>query len=249
MAKKPFILITGGASGIGYEIAKTLARGCRSLIIIDKNSDKLKKIKPKFYKYKTKCIFRDVDLYDTKEINALFDDFKNENIHIQHLINNAGYQENADILKLTLEQWDSVFKVNLDAAFILSQKVAKNMITDKIGGTIINITSIHSHIIRGIAHYSCSKASLDMLTKELAIRLAPHNIRVNSVAPGAIDTPMIRRDLKNKNLIKKASQKIPLGKLGEAKDIANAVDFLISEKAKYITGSTITVDGGLSLII
>jgi len=190
-----------------------------------------------------------VDLSSKQKIEEFLVWFKKRNMAINHLVNNAGYQEDSDVLNLDLSQWQELFKVNLEACLLLSQHVAKEMIKNKIEGSIVNITSIHSQIIRGMAHYSSSKAALEMLTKELAYKLAKYNIRVNAVAPGSVDTPLLRKNLNTDWLLKQAASHVPLKRLGTPEDVANIVEFLISDKSKYITGATIIVDGGLSLII
>jgi 3-oxoacyl-[acyl-carrier protein] reductase len=240
-----FILITGGAKGIGLGITKKLSNNKCKIIVIDKDRKALSKLKGKL-----NILTKHVDLSSTQDINKFLIYLKKRrDIKISHLINNAGYQENVDILDLDISQWEKMLKVNLNACLLLSQHIAKEMIINEVNGGIINITSIHSQIIRDMAHYSSSKAALEMLTKEFAYKLARYNIRVNAIAPGSIETPMLCKDLNTATLLKKAASAVPLKRLGIPEDIANAVEFLISDKSKYITGTTITVDGGLSLII
>lgn len=248
-AERNFILITGGANGIGLSITKKFYNNGDNLIVIDKDIIGLSKLKQQVSRGKNSIIVEKVDLSSDKEISKFLLKLKKENIVIQHLINNAGYQENVGIFNLKLNQWRKLFRVNLEACLLLSQFVAKQMVKNRITGSIINITSIHCKIIRDMAHYSSAKAALEMLTKELAYKLAEYNIRVNAVAPGAINTSLIRQDLKNKKLLQSAVKQIPLGALGKPDDVANVVEFLISDKANYITGTTIIVDGGLSLVI
>lgn len=242
-------LITGAAKGIGYAVAKKLAKNNFGIIILDKDKVSLNKAKNNLLKYTEFVISECIDLSYSSGIYKFLKKIEKKNILVNYLINNVGYQEDLDILDLSLEQWQKIFKVNLESAFIFSQDIAKKMIANKKKGCIVNITSLHTKKIRKIAHYSVSKAALNMLTKELAIRLASHKIRVNAIAPGAIDTPMNFKYLRTKTLRKKADKSIPLKRLGTPDDIANAVEFLISDKAEYITGTTVTVDGGLSLII
>lgn len=241
--KQKFTLVTGGVRGIGFGIVTKLANIGHKLIVIDKDKKALDKIES------DNIFIKQVDLSSSQEIKKFIKDIKEQDIVIANLINNAGYQEDVDVLNIGLEQWQKLFKVNLEACLLLSQYTAKEMINNKIEGSIINITSIHSQIIRGMAHYSCSKSALEMLTKELAYKLAEHNIRVNAIAPGSIDTSLLRKDLNSNELLSQAAQHVPLKKLGTIEDIANAVEFLISDKSKYTTGITLIVDGGLSLII
>lgn len=247
---KTFILITGGASGIGLAIAKLFSKQYKNIIILDKDSNKLKKVKEKMSKQGANVLIFNVDLSNSGDINNFIDTLERGDIKINFLINNAGYQENIDVLELSEKDIHKIFCVNLYSAFLLSKYLAKKMIKNKLKNSgIINITSIHSDIVRGIAHYSASKAALQMLTKELAIRLAEQGIRVNSIAPGAINTPLLDNDLHNSKLKSKASLRIPMKRLGRPEEVAYLAEFLASNKANYITGSTFIIDGGLSLVI
>jgi glucose 1-dehydrogenase len=129
------------------------------------------------------------------------------------------------------------------------QIVSKYFIEKKISGSIVNITSLHSEIIREVPDYSASKAGLKMLTKEFAYYLSKYGIRVNAIAPGSIKTGMILKHHDLKDVEKNAKKQIPAGRIGLPNEITEVVDFLLSEKANYITGETIKVDGGLSLVI
>ncbi|MDD4289820.1 MAG: SDR family NAD(P)-dependent oxidoreductase [Patescibacteria group bacterium] len=247
--KTKLALITGGANGIGFEIVKILLKNKFCVFIIDKDDTKLRKIKRDFNKNSFNIITKNIDLSDKKQLNSFIKYLDRNNYAFDLLINNAAYQEDVDILDMTINQWEKLLNVNLNSAFLLSQYVAKKMIKYKISGNIINITSIHSFIPRGIVHYSCSKAALDMLTKELVLKLSKNNIRVNSIAPGSIYTNMNSKYINTKHDLDNINKKIPLQRMGNPKDISHVVDFLISNKAKYITGITIIVDGGLSLVI
>lgn len=235
-----YCLITGGASGIGLATAQLLLKKGEKVIVVDKNKPKVNN---------NNLISFSLDISNRNDLSDFLIKLKKDKLFVNRLVNNAGFQENVDILDITLKQWHDLFKINLEAAFIISQQIAKQMIENKIKGAVVNVTSIHGQIIREIAHYSASKAALDMLTKEYAYKLAKYNIRVNAVAPGAIDTPLIRKDLGNEKLIKEASNQIPMQRLGKSEEIANVIEFLLSDKASYVTGSTVIVDGGLSLVI
>ncbi len=249
ITKRSAAMVTGAASGIGFSIVKKLLKQGYFIFAIDYDEEKIQTCKKKFSAYKDRIVYHSLDLSMGKEIEVFLKTFSKERKCISVLINNVGYQEEVPFLRLNIQQWQRLFRVNLEAAFLLSQAVAKQMIKKNIIGTIINITSIHDSIIRDIPHYSSSKAALEQLTREMAYSLAKHKIRVNAIAPGAIDTPMIRQELRTREQVEKARKLVPLGELGDPDDIAQAVGFLISNKAKYITGTTVTIDGGLSLII
>ncbi len=159
------------------------------------------------------------------------------------LVNNAGITRDASITKMTSEQWDEVVSVNLTAVFRLSQLGARLMQMSG-GGVILNAASVVAHYGNyGQANYVASKAGVIGLTKTLAKELGRHQIRVNAVAPGFIETPMTAEV--PEKVIDGMRQKIPLGALGVANDIADAYVFLASDEARYITGTTLNVDGGL----
>ncbi len=146
-----------------------------------------------------------IDLTSCWEIEKFIKSAKENNRSFTHLVNNAGFQESFDILDSTINKWRSLFSLHLDAAFMLCQYVCNDMISRWVKWTITNITSIHDTIIRDIAHYSSSKAALAMFSNELAVEVAKHGIRVNLVAPGAIKTALIEKDLTTSELVEKAA--------------------------------------------
>ena len=238
--EKEKIIIIGGSSGIGKKAAELINKNYpeNEIIIVDKKEDDLD-FKHEFYK---------LDLKNESKVLNFIDYIKSSSI--KAVINSAGYQENIDILELQPQKFNEMFQVTLNSVFLIEQAIAKSMIENKIkNASFVNVTSIHSNIIREIAHYSSAKAALNMLSKEFAYKLAPYNIRVNCVAPGSTDTPLLRKDLYNDKLLKEATAQIPLNRHGKPEEIAEVILFLISDKASYITGTEIVVDGGLSLVI
>ncbi|MCL2860541.1 MAG: SDR family oxidoreductase [Oscillospiraceae bacterium] len=239
--KEECAVIIGAASGIGKEITIQVSKEYPTLklILVDKEKIKISNLNDV-------CYILDLNMKsEVKEFISFLEQFD-----IKFLINSAGYQENVDILNITTEEWEKMYNVTVSSIFQIEQLVAKNMINNEVDNkSIVNITSIHSNIIRGIAHYSSAKASLDMITKEFAYYLSKYNIRVNSVLPGSIDTPLLRKDLNSDTLLSESAEKIPLNRHGKPIDVANLVMFLISEKAGYITGNNIVIAGGLSLVI
>jgi hypothetical protein len=153
---------------------------------------------------------------------------------IDALVNNAGVTVAKPALELTAEDFDSIFSIDVRAAFLLSQHAARRMAA---GGSIVNVTSVHEHVPRaGFALYAAAKAALGMLTRGLALELAP-TIRVNAVAPGAIATE------RNEEADALAAE-IPLGRPGDPAEVASVVAFLLSDDARYMTGASVVVDGG-----
>jgi NAD(P)-dependent dehydrogenase (short-subunit alcohol dehydrogenase family) len=154
---------------------------------------------------------------------------------IDALVNNAGVTVAKPALDLSTDDFDSIFAIDVRAAFLLSQHAARRM--GEGGGSIVNVTSIHEHVPRaGFALYASAKAALGMLTRSLALELAP-SIRVNAVAPGAIAT---ERNEEAESLV----AEIPLGRPGEPAEVASVVAFLLSDEARYMTGASVLVDGG-----
>jgi NAD(P)-dependent dehydrogenase (short-subunit alcohol dehydrogenase family) len=238
------VIVVGGNSGIGKEVVNLLANRYKksNIIIVDKEINEKRNSKQiEYYK---------MNLKNKDEVRKFLKYIKLKKINVKSLINSAGYQENINVLDINQTKWNEMFDVTLNSIVLIEQEIAKNMLNNKLTNkSIINITSIHSRIIREIAHYSSSKAALEMFSKELAYELSKYGIRVNCIAPGSIDTPLLRKDLNTEEKIIEASGQIPMKRHGTPVEVAELVAFLFSEKSQYITGTTITIDGGLSLVI
>jgi glucose 1-dehydrogenase len=166
---------------------------------------------------------------------------------LEILVNNAGIETEAPMLELPLELWERVIRTNLTGAFLCLREAGKVMASRR-RGVIVNISSIHEqHAWPGFAHYCASKAGLKLLMQTAARELAPHGIRVVNVAPGAIETPINKPVLHDPKLLQAMLEEIPLGRLGQPEEIAAAVEWLVSDEASYVTGTTFIVDGGASL--
>ena len=169
---------------------------------------------------------------------------------IDVLVNNAGVEKDVPIEETTLDIWYKILAVDLTGPFICSREAIKYMEKQKdpIGGCIINISSVHQMIPKPhYIPYATSKAGVEMMTRTLALELAKSNIRANAVAPGAIETPMNILLDENEEARQKTLTQIPMGRIGNAEEVANAVEFMASAKASYITGTTLFVDGGMTL--
>jgi len=237
------VLVTGSSKGIGLEIARTLAEDGAMVIVHGPADDEelqqafaqVRAIQPEAFKIP--C-----DLIDSAAIQGMFDSIEKRWQGLDVLINNAVYQKESPFLQITEQEWDHMLTINLKAPFLCSQLAARMMIK-RGGGRIINIGSVHEfQARRNYAPYSTSKGGLLMLTKCMALELAPHRILVNQITPGAIAT-----DLTDPQRQEKLNSAIPLGRVGQKRDIAAMVRYLVSEKANYITGSSFLVDGGLTL--
>lgn len=233
---KENVFISGASRGIGKDIALLFANNgykvigtSRSDFSIDDNLDNFIPLK--------------LDITSRNDIKDCFDYLKSENLLPNILINNAGITADQIFMRMKDEDWDNVIETNLTGTFNLSKIFIKNMIKNK-SGRIINISSVSGLMGNpGQVNYASSKAALTGFTKSLAKEVGSRNITVNSVAPGYIDTDMtsfIDNDAKEKII-----NNIPLGRIGVTSDISELVMFLASDEASYITGQTISVDGGL----
>jgi glucose 1-dehydrogenase len=162
------------------------------------------------------------------------------------LVNNAGIETNADFWEVTEFDYDAVMNVNLKGVFFATQAFAKHRLATRQPGKIINISSVHEELpFPHFAAYCASKGGLKMLTRNLAVELAPYGITINNVAPGAIETPINKTLLNSPQKLNRLLKNIPLNRLGQPGDVAAATAFLASSESNYITGTTLFVDGGL----
>jgi 3-oxoacyl-[acyl-carrier protein] reductase len=239
-------LVTGASRGIGAAIAVELAKN-NMLVIGTATSDKgVRAIEENFKLNHQKGIGLVLDVNDNNSIESLIKQVEENYGNIDILVNNAGITKDTLLMKMKDEDWDEVMNTNLKSVFKLSQSVIRKMIKNRYG-RIINISSVVGHSGNaGQTNYTAAKAGMSGFTKSLAQEVGARGITVNCVAPGFIDTEMTRslpEEYKNQLI-----SKIPLGKLGSPNDIANAVAFLASENANYITGETLHINGGMLMI-
>ncbi len=240
MTDQRIALITGGAQGIGLASAKALAEDGYRIILADINADGLEKAKSEVEAVSMVC-----DMGDPSAVLAMFDEIEKSYGPVSVLVNNAGVAMPDEFLDYDLEAFSTVIGINLTGVFVATQRAAKTMVAQGIEGAIINMSSINAQVaIPAIPAYCASKGGVMQLTKVAALALAKHNIRVNAVGPGSIDTAMMAGVNANKEAFDRVMSRTPLGRVGSAKEIGDVVAFLASEKASYITGETIYVDGG-----
>jgi NAD(P)-dependent dehydrogenase (short-subunit alcohol dehydrogenase family) len=245
----PVAIVTASDSGIGQESAKELAQnGFDVGITYHEDEAGARETLGVVEGVGRRGEVRRLDLSDLPEAADTIDDLADSLGGVDVLVNNAGMGDpTGEFLKLSYEEWQSVLNVNLSGAFLCSQRAAHRMADAGNGGRIINITSVHEHIPRiGASAYSASKAGLGLLTKVMAMELAPHGILVNAIAPGEISTPMTNAEDTDPNTIERPN--LPLGHPGHAREISAWVAFLASEKSSYATGQSFIVDGGLMLM-
>lgn len=242
------VIVTGAASGIGEAISLACSRTGANLVLVDQDSESLEQTRARAGSEKALGI--PVDLLQAGVESHIVDRSVERFGGIDILVNCAGVFPTRAAMELTVEEWDGVLDLNLRTPFLLSQAVARELVGVGKPGSIVNIASTAGSIARpGVAHYCASKAALIMLTKALAIEWAEHDIRVNAVAPGLVETSGVRAALvtdQDRDEHQDKLTKIPLSRSGEAQEIADAVIFLASSRASYVTGHTLFVDGGYS---
>ncbi|UIN21217.1 SDR family NAD(P)-dependent oxidoreductase [Herbaspirillum frisingense] len=237
-------VVTGGGSGIGRATSIALASCGAHTIVIDMSEESAKETCDAIVSAGGKASFLIGSVADPKEVARLFaqvDDIGALDI----LVNNAGISGNRPALEITDEEWRTVMGVNLDGVFFCAREAGRRM-TSKGRGTIINIGSIYSVVAApNRLSYCASKAAVEMMTRSLAIEWAEAGVRVNGVAPGYVDTPLIQSLSDEGRLdLKPLLKRTPLGRLATPEDIAGVVAFLCEPRAAYITGQMLPVDGG-----
>ncbi|MEL6582662.1 MAG: SDR family oxidoreductase [Pseudomonadota bacterium] len=237
----PIALVTGAAQGIGLACAAALKADGYNVILSDIAEETLKGAAEELGAAGAIVC----DMGDAAQIEALFAEIESQHGPVAALVNNAGIAEPADFLDYSVAQFDKVIGVNLRGVFLATQRAAKTMVAEKIEGAIVNMSSINAQVaIPSIPAYCASKGGVMQLTKVAALALAEHNIRVNAVGPGSINTEMVASVNANPEAMAKVMSRTPLKRLGEPEEIADVVAFLCSKKASYITGETIYADGG-----
>ena len=238
--KNKNIIITGASGGIGNSIVEKLNESGANILASGTKQEKLEELKSKFDKIK---ILR-FDISQTDKVEEFIENASKElGGNLDCLVNNAGITKDNLAIRMTTEEWKKVIDINLTSTFLLSKFAIKKMLKNK-SGKIINITSVVGHTGNvGQTNYTASKAGIIAMSKSLAIEYAKKNINVNCISPGFIKTAMTDKiDDKFKEII---ISKIPSARLGEPKDIANAVSFLASNQSDYINGETLHVNGGM----
>jgi 3-oxoacyl-[acyl-carrier protein] reductase len=238
-------VVTGGAQGIGQAIATTLAQEGSDVVVADLDANRCEETVARIQQLGRKAMAVSVNVGDWDQVKGMIDQVQKEWQRIDILVNNAGITRDGLLLRMKEEDWQSVLQVNLTGTFFCVKAVLPAMSRQR-SGRIVNIASIVGAIGNiGQANYAASKAAVIGLTKTVAREYASRNITVNAVAPGFIDTAMTQ-DLSAETKEVLLNQ-IPLKRLGQPSDIADAVSFLCSEKAGYITGHVLHVNGGMHM--
>lgn len=243
--KLKLAIVTGGASGLGLATTKKLVENKIRTIIIGRNEKNLAEVADSLGEL---CTYKAFDLGNLKGIPQLINEIIAEYGQIDILINNAGINQKKAFAEVTDEDFAQIIQTNLTSVFVLSREVAKAMLTKK-SGVIINISSMAAQYgIPYVISYTAAKSAIEGMTKAMAVELSPEGIRVNCVAPGFIATNMSAKALdSDPERKRKVLSRTPMAKLGEPEDIAEAIFYLSSDAAKYVTGVIIPVDGGNSI--
>jgi 3-oxoacyl-[acyl-carrier protein] reductase len=244
-------IVTGGSSGIGRAVALELAQcgvhiafcfldsGAQARLDAQDVARKLREMEVRTY-------FRSCDVRDSRDVKDFVGEVQEELGGVQILINNAGIGRDGALWRMGDHEWEAVVRTNLDGAFFFTREVAPCMRAQEYG-KIVNVTSVHGLRSEfGISNYASSKAGLIGLTRSAAVELGPRNINVNAVAPGYIRTTRLT-DGVSPEILDRARENAPLGRLGDPQDVAGVVLFLCSESARHMTGVVIPVDGGYLL--
>jgi len=236
------ILVTGGASGLGYAITRAFAQNQCNVVVVGRNEEKLKVAKAQLGANVTSMVF---DLNQVERLPELVQQIRSSVGEIDVLVNNAGINQKKEALSVSDQEYSDVIHTNQTAVFAITREVARPMIHRR-SGNIIMISSMASQYgLPKVIGYTASKAAVEGMTRALAVEWSPFGIRVNCIAPGFIVTAMSSKAFdSDPERKKRVLARTPMGVLGEPADVANAALFLASAQSKYITGVVLPVDGG-----
>jgi NAD(P)-dependent dehydrogenase (short-subunit alcohol dehydrogenase family) len=241
-------IVTGSDSGIGKASAVALARaGCDVGITFRSDAEGARGTAAEVEGLGRRAEVRHLDLADPRNGPPVVDDLAEALGGLDVFVNNAGTGATTPFLEVEFDEWRSVLSVDLDGAFLCAQAAARRMVAGGRGGRIVNVTSVHEHVpLEGSSAYCAAKGGLGLLTKVMALELAPHGITVNALAPGEIATPMTGNEDVDPETVDRPA--IPMGRPGDAHEMAAVVAFLASPEASYVTGASVVADGGLLLM-
>lgn len=238
-------LLTGGSQGIGQAIALRFAGEGARLAIADRDEAALNDTVELIRRRGSEVIAIKADVQIKHDVERMVDEANGKFGAIDILVNNAGICRPAPVLDITEEEWDRHMAVNAKGPFLSSQLVARQWIEQGRGGTIINMSSVNGiQAEDNQAHYNASKGALNLLTMSMALELAARGIRVNAICPGFIETRLTRQAIQKPEVITEYLKSIPMGRVGQPEEIADAALFLASDDSRYMTGHCLVIDGG-----
>jgi glucose 1-dehydrogenase len=242
-------LVTGATTGIGRGTAFELAaHGAAVAIDYRGKDDEAREMVDAIERAGGRAVGVQMDISAEDEVARGFGQAREALGGLDLLVNNAGVEAPFELVDMPLEEWERVIGVNLTGVFLASREAARIMRADGVPGTIVMVSSVHEQIPwKQFSHYCASKGGVKLFGQSIARELAPHGIRVVSVAPGAIETPINRDVLADPEAKRDVLEEIPLGRWGEVADVAQAIAWVASDQASYVTGATLFVDGGMTL--
>jgi len=245
--KGKIAIVTGGNSGIGMAIVLELAKQGASIVIdYVSHPEATEALEKQVAALGDQAIGVDADVSKVADLQKLINAAVEKFGRVDVMVNNAGVETRTSVLNTTEQQYEKVLAINLKSAFFGTQLAAQQMIKQGGGGRIINITSVHEDWpMPGNTAYCLSKGGMRMLTRTAGVELAPHNILVVGVGPGAVATPINLSTMKDPALMKKLDDAIPLRRMAKPEEIASVVAFLAGDGASYMTATTIFADGGI----
>ena len=245
--KDKVAVVTGSSLGIGEAIAIRFAEeGADVVVNYRSHPEEGEKVADKIKALGRRSIAVRADTGNIADVNALMEKAISEMGRVDVLVNNAGIEVHDNFWDVKEADYDKVLNVNLKGVFFLTQAFVRHLMAEKRTGNIINMSSTHEELpFPHFTSYCASKGGLKMMTRNCAIELAPYGIRINSIAPGAIETPINKKLLNDPVKLKSLLENIPLARLGQPGDIGSAAVYLASDEASYVTGTTLFVDGGL----
>lgn len=237
-------LVTGASGGLGAHFARTLARHGAPVVLTARRVERIEALADELQSAGARAVAVAMDVTDAESVRAAFERAEHLLGTIRVLVNNSGIAIPVSVLECDDAQWNDVIDTNLSGAFRVARQAARRMAAAKTSGSIINISSILGDgVIAGLSSYSASKAGLKHLTKAMALELARHQIRVNAIAPGYIETDM-NRDFFASDAGLAMIKRIPQRRLGQAAELDGVLLLLASDASSFMTGTTLVVDGG-----